>query len=119
MQQMIPASTINRIGPDRPLRADEEWASAWFDRFSGEELISRIRTEVKADQAGNLYLEESENEDGTGATQAATVAVVANTAAKLPWTDLTKQYYRLRYVNGLTAQTKRMYLFMVGAPLAL
>jgi len=58
-----------------------------------------------ADQAGTLYLEESDDGGGNW-SQTATVSVSASTTTSLPWTALTKQLYRFRYVNGATAQTK-------------
>jgi hypothetical protein len=62
-----------------------------------------VRGLVKANQAGTLYLEESE--DNSTWTTTTTVSVSANVTTELPWTALTKQYFRFRYVNGAMAQT--------------
>lgn len=112
MQKMPLDSFVNKFD-FAPLPANATWVPpTWHDRLGGEELIRRVRAEVKANQAGTLYLEESESADGSGAVTLATVPVAANTTTEIPWTNLTRQYYRLRYVNGAVAQGQRMYLFM-------
>ncbi|AXN53730.1 hypothetical protein SPS_19 [Sphingomonas phage Scott] len=58
--------------------------------------------EVFTDQAGTLYIDKST--DGTTWRQAATASVAAGVNATLE-VKITCRYYRLRYVNGATAQT--------------
>lgn len=65
--------------------------------------FGRTRGLVKADKAGTLYLEESE--DNSTWTTTATVTVTANAMKELPWTALVKHYFRFHYINGATAQT--------------
>lgn len=66
-------------------------------------LVSKYKGIVYTDQTGTLYVEES-NDDTTW-TQTATITVSANEFTDSGWVYLSKRYYRLRYVNGSTAQT--------------
>lgn len=84
------------------LAASAVYTQAQQDRF-GDVLVSRVRGFVLADQAGTLYIEESN--DGTTWTAAATLAVTANQLTDTGFVALTKRYYRFRYANGATAQT--------------
>lgn len=89
----------------RPLAANEAWAQPLQDRFHDTKPVGGVRGLIYADQAGTLYLEESDNE-GSSWTTTSTVSVSAGVTAKLDWTALTKRWYRFRYVNGATTQTK-------------
>lgn len=64
--------------------------------------VGRVCGIVWADQAGTLYLEESDDNSNWPTT--ASVAVSANTTTTLPWTSVSKRWFRFRYVNGATAQ---------------
>jgi hypothetical protein len=75
-------------------------APGWTDRPVLP--IGQVRGFVWADRQGTLYLEESENNSTWNTT--ASVSVSAGTTTELPWTSLTKRYFRFRYVNGATAQ---------------
>ncbi|MGB9886758.1 MAG: hypothetical protein ACPLRW_07170 [Moorellales bacterium] len=92
-----------------PLGASASYTQTSIDRLipNGANLppypIGRVRGLVWADQAGTLYLEESEN-DSTWTT-ITSMPVSAGVTTELPWTNLTKRYFRFRYVNGPTAQT--------------
>lgn len=90
----------------RPLAANEPYIQPGRDRFEGNEPIGGIRGLVYASHAGTLYLEESDDDGATWSQTGAAVLVAAKTTTPLPWTALTKQQYRFRYVNGATAQTK-------------
>jgi hypothetical protein len=88
-----------------PLQANLSYTQAGRDRFESGNPAGSVRGLVWADQAGTLYLEESDDGGGNW-SQTATVSVSASTTTSLPWTVLTKQLYRFRYVNGATPQTK-------------
>jgi len=93
-----------------PLRANQtayenDNSSFWVDRMEGDHSFELVRATVYADQAGTLYLDESDNEGATSSVLTS-LSVSASVTAKLPWTTLTKRWYRFRYVNGATAQTK-------------
>ncbi len=87
----------------RSLLASEALTQDWQDRLQAH-AIAAVRGLVYADKAGTLYLEESDDAGATD-TDTATVAVSANTLTELPWTALTKRWYRFRYANGAAAQT--------------
>lgn len=89
---------------ERPLLAGESLIQPAQDRLTQPWLFRRARVDVFADVAGNAYLDESQ--DGLTWNQAATVAVVAGVTAQIPWTDLIKGFYRVRYANGAAAQTR-------------
>ena len=80
-------------------------SSFWVDRMEGDKLIEYVRSTIYADQAGTLYLDESDDE-GTTSAVLASLSIAAGVTGKFPWTALTKRWYRFRYVNGATAQTK-------------
>lgn len=86
-----------------PLAANLSFVQGLRDRLS-EKPIGAIRGLVYTDRTGTLYLEESDNE-GVNWSITATVAISAGVTAELPWTLLTKRWYRFRYVNGAAAQT--------------
>jgi len=88
-----------------PLQANLSYTQAGRDRFESGNPAGSVRGLAWADQAGTLYLEESDDGGGNW-SQTATVSVSASTTTSLPWTALTKQLYRFRYVNGASAQTK-------------
>jgi len=88
----------------RPLAANESFTQDMRDRFNDKSPIGAVRALVYADKTGTLYLEESDNE-GTTWSQTATLSVSVGTTG-VPWTDLTKRWYRFRYVNDVVAQTK-------------
>jgi hypothetical protein len=84
------------------LAASTAYTQAAQDRF-GKALVSKVRGFAYADQAGTLYIEESDNNVDWSILK--TISVTANTLINSDWASLTKRYYRLRYVNGATAQT--------------
>jgi len=90
-----------------PLAASATWyeggASTFWNYRIQEKPADLIRVLVYADKAGTLYLDESDDE-GITSSVLKSIAVSAKVAAVLPWTVLTKGWYRLRYVNGATAQ---------------
>lgn len=86
-----------------PLGASASYIQPGVDRLRQIPLVGRVRGLVFSDKSGTLYLEESE--DKSTWTTTATVNVSANTTTQLSWTELTKRYFRFRYVNGSTAQT--------------
>ena len=90
---------------NRPLAISESFTQGMRDRFNDREPIGAVRALVYADVAGTLYLEESDDV-GENYTATATVSVAAATTTELAWTALTKRWYRYRYANSTTAQTK-------------
>ncbi len=88
-----------------PLQANMSYIQAGRDRFESGIPAGSVSGLVWADKAGTLYLEESDD-DGITWSQTTNVSVSASTTTVLPWTALTKQQYRFRYVNGAAAQTK-------------
>ncbi len=88
-----------------PLQANMSYIQAGRDRFESGIPAGSVSGLVWADEAGTLYLEESDD-DGVTWSQTTNVSVSASTTTVLPWTALTKQQYRFRYVNGAAAQTK-------------
>lgn len=84
------------------LAASAAYTQAQQDRF-GDVLVSRVRGFALTDQAGTLYVEESN--DATTWTAAATLAAVANQLVDTGFVALAKRYYRFRYTNGATLQT--------------
>lgn len=97
-----------------PLGGGASYTQAGQDRLNRSPVVNRVKGEVWADQAGTLYLEESENNSTWTATRA--VAVSAGVTAQVPWTILTKRYFRFRYVNGATAQTGFILVQQTGGP---
>ena len=96
--------TPNGIGA--PLLANAAYTQAAIDRphpVSGEAPQGWFRGWVFTDQAGTLYLEES-NAASSGWTTTSTKVVAAGVSAIIPWAELTKKYARYRFVNGATAQ---------------
>jgi len=96
--------TPNDIGV--PLLANETYTQDVIDRphpNEGEIPQGQWRGWVFADQAGTLYLEES-NVATSGFTTTSTKVVAAGVSAIVPWTELQKKYARYRYVNGNTNQ---------------
>lgn len=87
-----------------PLAASAVFTQSEQDRFRDQDPTGGIRGLIYSDQAGTLVLEESD--DGASWSTTATVSVSAATTAKLDWTSLTKRWYRFKYTNGATAQTK-------------
>lgn len=79
------------------------YTQASQDRYIAKVVVAYVRGAAAADQAGTLYIEESQ--DGTTWTTTTTVSVTANTLADSGWVTLSQRYYRFRYVNGATAQT--------------
>lgn len=89
----------------RPLGASVPYPQDKQDRFHDTDPVGGVRGHIYSDQAGTLYLEESDDDGATWSTTS-TVAVSASVTAKLDWTAMSKRWYRFRYVNGATAQTK-------------
>lgn len=79
-------------------------------------FVTKYRAIAYADQPGTLYIEESED-DNTW-TETITQAVSANQLMDTGWAYLSKRYYRLRFVNGATAQTVFSLLDSAGGGLA-
>lgn len=79
-------------------------SSGGQDRLGSEHLAEYVRAIAWADQAGTLTLEESDNGSSWSTTGSA-LTVPASDLAVFPWTQLTKRYWRWKYVNGGTAQT--------------
>lgn len=90
---------------NRPLAASEAISQPIQDRFHSTTPIGDVRGLIYADQTGTLYLEESDSEGSSWSTTT-TVTVSAGVTTELKWTALSKRWYRFRYVNGATAQTK-------------
>jgi hypothetical protein len=108
--QMVGAlGDAGRILTTTPLTGGATYTQTGVDRLAptGTDKpafpVGQVRGLVWADQAGTLYLDESENNSTW--TTTATISVSASTTTELPWTNLTKRYYRFRYVNGASAQT--------------
>jgi hypothetical protein len=91
-----------------PLAASATWyeggASTFWNYRIQERPVDYVRALVYSDKEGTLYLDQSDD-GGSTSNVLAGVSVSAGVAAVLPWTKLTKGWYRLRYVNGATAQT--------------
>lgn len=102
---MVPGITLNTGGP---LLANGVYEQPVQDRFQ-QRPVGAVRGLVWADKAGTLYLEHRDTDSGSWAVLA-TVAVSANTTTELPWTNLSRRYYRFRYVNGAAAQEVVMVL---------
>lgn len=100
-----------QIGPGRPMRANEDWSDNWQDGLGTERMLRRVRADVWADQAGTFYLDQSDKPDYSVMTSTS-VAVPAETRTELPWTTLTKRYYRLRFVNGGSAENMKPVIYM-------
>jgi hypothetical protein len=86
-----------------PLPASTSFTQDYRDRYQDARPVEAVAGFAFANQAGTLYLEESN--DASSWTTIRTVAVAASTPADLLWTPITKRYYRFRYANGATAQT--------------
>lgn len=93
---------VVRLDP-RALRASETYAQDWQDRLSGAVMVRRVRVEAWADQTGTLYLDTADQADYSDVVSVA-VSVAVSTTCEIPWTALTKRYYRGRFANGATAQ---------------
>lgn len=69
---------------------------------AGPQDINFVSGSVKSDQAGTVYVEQSDDQVNIQSTP---YAVSAATLTPIPLTQITARYYRFRYVNGATAQT--------------
>lgn len=88
--------------------ANQTWTMPAQNRLSTY-LIRRVRVEAFAAVAGTLYIEESDDSAFGASTTLATITLVADTSPTPPeWVKLSKKWYRLRYVNGASAQTSVM-----------
>lgn len=87
----------------RPLATNETWTQDGRNRLTGGTFVAKTRYTAYADQAGTMYVEESN--DGAAWTTLKTVAVTAGNLADSGWVNLSKRDYRVRYVNGAVAQT--------------
>jgi hypothetical protein len=84
---------------DRTLRADEEWTSAWYEEpWAITAVFSAL-----ADQPGEIFYEHSE--DGETVLFTARFAVSANIPVYQAVLR-TARYFRIRYKNGATPQTR-------------
>jgi hypothetical protein len=81
-----------------PLPANEEWTSAWHE----EPWAAHITVSASADQAGELFFEQSE--DGATVLFSQRIAISANVPVYTIFVRATR-YVRLRYRNGPSAQT--------------
>ena len=97
-----------------PLAGNASFTQAAIDRLGQVIPQGAVKGFVQASHAGTLYLEESDDNSSFAAT--VTVSVAAATAATLPWTKLTKRYFRFKYTNGATTQTSfKLLQFLTGA----
>ena len=108
----MPSLVVIRIGPQAPtdalsftaaLAANGTFTSSWTPSRG----FARIVATAFADQAGTLYVEQSN--DNTNADVSSSWAVSASTGLPVS-VEVIGQFYRLRYVNGGNAQgTFRLY----------
>ncbi|MEC1262556.1 hypothetical protein P9D34_19445 [Bacillus swezeyi] len=85
-----------------PLKATEVFNQYGQDRL-GDVLISKVRGFAFADQAGSLYVEESDNMNSWSTVKSLDVS--ENALGDTGWVYLSKRYYRFRYVNGNLEQS--------------
>jgi hypothetical protein len=84
---------------DRPLEVNQEWTSAWYE----EPWASEITFGATADAAGELFFEQSE--DGAEVLFTYKVNIAENDYFYTAFAR-TARYFRLRYKNGATTQTR-------------
>ena len=87
----------------KPLPGGVSFTQDMQDRFVYSNPVGFVSGEIHSDKAGTLYLEESDDA-GTTWTQTDTTTVSAGTTTSLPWTKLTKRWFRFRYKNGAASQ---------------
>lgn len=68
---------------------------------AGPQDVNFVSGSVYADQAGTLYIDQSDDQVNI---QSTSIAVSAATLTQIPVQQLTSRYYRFRYVNGATGQ---------------
>lgn len=74
------------------------------DRMGSTFMVEYVRAMAWANVAGTLTLEDSDDRS-TWATVGSSYTVSASTLKETGWVNLTKRYWRWKYVNGGTAQT--------------
>jgi hypothetical protein len=81
-----------------PLGTNQEWTSTWHE----EPWAAHVTVSVSADQAGELFIEQSE--DGATVLFTFRTAITANVPF---YTAIlrTARYFRIRYKNGASPQT--------------
>lgn len=84
------------------LAASGTYTQATQDRLY-EIVASRVKGYVHASHTGTLTIEESD--DGAAWTTSSTHNVSAKTLLDTGWINLTKRYFRFKFVNSATAQT--------------
>lgn len=100
---------MHRAVTETPLAGGATFTYAAQDRLTGGMLESRLRFFVDTDQGGTLNVEES-HDGTTWVLIGAALSVSANVLADTNWRSLTRRYWRVRYVNGATTQTRlRLY----------
>ncbi len=70
----------------RPLATNETWTQDGRNRLTGGTFVAKTRYTAYADQAGTMYVEESN--DGAAWTTLKTVAVTAGNLADSGWVNL-------------------------------
>lgn len=68
---------------------------------AGPQDVNFVSGSVYSDQAGTVYIEQSDDQVNI---QSTSIAVSAATLTPVPLQQLTSRYFRFRYVNGATAQ---------------
>ncbi|KIL38302.1 hypothetical protein SD70_27185 [Gordoniibacillus kamchatkensis] len=101
-----------------PLGANATYTQPWIDSIqtgftfpdgltvfrsgtAGPQDVNFVSGSVYTDQAGTLYIDQSDDKVNV---QSVSIAVSAATLTQIPLQQLTSRYYRFRYDNGATAQ---------------
>lgn len=95
-------STTPLAGDASYTQGDQDRLAPVISGITSAIPIGRVRGLVSADQAGTLFLEHKD--PGEVYSTLASVAVSANVTAEIPWTGLTKRFFRFRFANGAVAQ---------------
>ena len=105
-------SGAGQVLTSAPLAANATYTQTGVDRLNRLVPIGRVRGYAWADQAGALYLEESE--DNATWSTTTSVSVGAGVTVPLSWTSVSKRHFRFRYVNGGVAQSNFILVQQVG-----
>lgn len=84
------------------LAANGTYTQATQDRLV-EIVVSRVKGYVHASHTGTLTVEESD--DGATWVTISTSSILVKTMLETGWINLSKRYFRFKFVNGATAQT--------------
>lgn len=117
-QYTFEKSRFPSLSNNTPLGSNGTYTQGWIDStntmfiFSGRtdflqgtagpQDVNFVSGSVYADQAGTVYVEQSD--DQTRVTASYSLAIAAATSTVIPLQLITSRYYRFRYVNGATAQ---------------